>query len=183
MENPLAVPGTGNDPDRPYRGDATQAALDLVARLLERGELFGIYPEGTRSRDGLLHKGRTGAARLALRSGAPIIPVGIRGTDAIMPPEYRLPRPLRRASIAFGAPIDPGHYDGRHDERLVLRQVTDEVMFEIGILSGQTYEHTYATTHPSVRDAALDLGADEVEVRSSVELLRLEALPSSTLGG
>lgn len=124
-------------------GDAAQNALDVAARVLHRGELFGIYPEGTRSRDGLLHKGRTGAARLALRSGAPITPVGICGTDVILPPNHRVPRPLRHASIAFGEPIDPAHYKGRHDQRLVLRQMTDEAMFEISTLSGQTYVDSY----------------------------------------
>jgi 1-acyl-sn-glycerol-3-phosphate acyltransferase len=157
-------------------GDAAQAALDLAARVLDRGELFGIYPEGTRSRDGLLHKGRTGAARLALRTGAPIIPVGIRGTDAILPPDRRLPRVLRRASIAFGAPIDPAHYDGRHDERLVLRQITDEVMFEIRNLTGQTYVNLYASS-PAPRASDLrDPAAAEPEPRSSAELLQVTPL-------
>jgi 1-acyl-sn-glycerol-3-phosphate acyltransferase len=139
-------PALGMIPIDRTGGDAAQAALDLAARTLERGELFGIYPEGTRSRDGLLHKGRTGAARLALRTGAPIIPVGILGTDAILPPDRRLPRLLRRASISFGAPINPAHYRGRDDDPLLLRQLTDEVMFEIRTLTGQTYVNTYATS-------------------------------------
>ena len=139
-------PALGMIPIDRAGGDAALAALEVAARVLGRGELFGIYPEGTRSRDGLLHKGRTGAARLALRTGVPIIPVGICGTDVILPPDRRLPRPLRRASIAFGAPIDPAHYDGRHDQRLVLRQITDEVMFEIRTLSGQTYVNTYGSS-------------------------------------
>jgi len=170
-------PALGMIPIDRTGGDAAQAALDLAARVLERGELFGIYPEGTRSRDGLLHKGRTGAARLALRSGAPIIPVGIKGTDAILPPDRRLPRVLRRASIAFGTPIDPAHYDGRHDERLVLRQITDEVMFEIRMLTGQTYVNTYASS-PTAAHAgeSRDPAEAEPEPRSSAELLHVVPL-------
>ena len=138
-------PALGMIPIDRSGGDAAEAALDQAAELLERGELFGIYPEGTRSRDGLLHKGRTGAARLALRTGAPIIPVGIRGTDAIMPPDRRLPRPFKRAAIAFGAPIEPLHYEGPSDERAVLRRMTDDVMSAIRALSGQDYVNIYAS--------------------------------------
>ena len=169
-------PALGMIPIDRTGGDAAQAALDLAARVLDRGELFGIYPEGTRSRDGLLHKGRTGAARLALRTGAPIIPVGIRGTDTIMPPDRRLPRVLRRASIAFGAAIDPAHYDGRHDERLVLRQITDEVMFEIRNLTGQTYVNSYAGSPAADAGELRDPAASELEPRSSAELLQVTPL-------
>jgi 1-acyl-sn-glycerol-3-phosphate acyltransferase len=138
-------PALGMIPIDRRGGDAAEAALDLAAQLLGRGELFGIYPEGTRSRDGLLHKGRTGAARLALRTGAAIVPVGIRGTDEIMPADARMPRPFRRATIAFGAPIEPSHYEGPSDERAVLRRMTDDVMFAIRALSGQDYVNTYAS--------------------------------------
>jgi 1-acyl-sn-glycerol-3-phosphate acyltransferase len=148
-------PALGMIPVDRTGGDAAQGALDAAARVLERGELFGIYPEGTRSRDGLLHKGRTGAARLALRTGAPLIPVGITGTDKIQPPDCRLPRPFRRASIAFGPPIDPAGYDpatygaptGSND-RLLLRELTDALMLEIRTLSGQSYVDRYATNDP-----------------------------------
>ena len=141
-------PALGMIPIDRSGGDAAEAALDLAAELLERGELFGIYPEGTRSRDGLLHKGRTGAARLAIRTGAPIIPVGIRGTDTIMPPDRRLPRPFRRAAIAFGTPIEPARYEGPSNEREILRRMTDDVMSSIRALSGQDYVNTYASTNP-----------------------------------
>jgi 1-acyl-sn-glycerol-3-phosphate acyltransferase len=169
-------PALGMIPIDRTGGDAAQAALDAAARVLERGELFGIYPEGTRSRDGLLHKGRTGAARLALRSGAPLIPVGIRGTDRIQPPDRRMPRPFRRAAISFGKPIDPGHYDGRHDERLILRQITDEVMFEIRTMSGQTYVNSYAAKAEVSAIEARDPAAAEPEQRSSAELLQVTPL-------
>jgi 1-acyl-sn-glycerol-3-phosphate acyltransferase len=126
-------------------GEASGAALDAAAGVLERGELFGIYPEGTRSRDGVLYKGHTGPARLAVRSGCPIYPVGIVGTAAIQPPDTRVPRPFRSCSISIGDPIDPRRYGDRADDHLVYRQLIDEVMFEIRSLTGQQYRDSYAT--------------------------------------
>jgi 1-acyl-sn-glycerol-3-phosphate acyltransferase len=126
-------------------GSASERALNAAARVLERGELFGIYPEGTRSRDGVLHKGHTGPARLALRTGAPLIPVGIKGTVEIQPPEAKFPKPFKACSIAFGRPISVDRYGDRADDHLLLRQLIDEVMFEIRALTGQDYVDTYAT--------------------------------------
>jgi 1-acyl-sn-glycerol-3-phosphate acyltransferase len=141
-------PALGMIPIDRTGGDASRRALDAAADVLERDELFGIYPEGTRSRDGKLRKGHTGAARLALRTGAPLVPVGIIGTRAIQPPGARVPRPLKRCDIVIGRPIDCGHYADRTDDRLVLRQLTDELMFEIRGLSGQEYVDEYATRRP-----------------------------------
>lgn len=138
-------PAMGMIPIDRSGGDAAAAALDAAAGLLEDGELFGIYPEGTRSRDGVLHKGHTGVARLALRTGAPIVPVGIIGTDAVQPPDARYPLPFRRVHIRFGRPVDPARYGGRADDRMVLRQITDEVVYEIRNLTGQDYVDTYAS--------------------------------------
>jgi 1-acyl-sn-glycerol-3-phosphate acyltransferase len=126
-------------------GDAAERALNTAARVIEAGEFFGIYPEGTRARDGRLHRGRTGAARLALRTGAPIIPVGIKGTRDIQPPDAKLPRPFRSAEVQFGRPIEVGRYVDRADDRLVPRQIIDEVMFEIRELTGQEYVDEYAS--------------------------------------
>ncbi len=126
-------------------GSAAERALDTAARVLERGELFGIYPEGTRARDGKLHKGHTGPARLALRTGAPIVPVGIVGTRDVQPPEARFPKPRLPVTLRFGRPIAVDRYADRADDRLVLRQIIDEVMYEIRELSGQEYVDTYAT--------------------------------------
>ena len=162
-------PALGMIPIDRSGGDAATAALDIAAAVLARGELFGIYPEGTRSRDGLLHKGKTGPARLAMRTGAPIVPVGVRGTLEIMPPDATVPRLWRSATIAFGRPIDPARYTNRGDERSVLRSMIDEVMYEIRALSGQEYLHTYATKS-AVADAELP------EPRSSVDVLRPRAL-------
>lgn len=126
-------------------GSASERALNTAARVIEDGQFFGIYPEGTRARDGRLHRGHTGPARLALRTGVPIIPVGIIGTREIQPPDAKLPKPFKRAEVHFGRPINVTRYADRADDRLVLRQIIDEVMFEIRGLTGQDYVDEYAT--------------------------------------
>ena len=138
-------PAMGMIPIDRSGGSASERALNAAARVLERGELFGIFPEGTRSRDGVLHKGHTGPARLALRTGAPLVPVGMRGTREIQPPDAKFPKPFKACSIRFGRPINVDRYRDRADDHLVLRQIIDEVMFEIRNLSGQEYVDTYAT--------------------------------------
>lgn len=142
-------PALGMIPIDRSGGDAAQRALDIAADILGDGELFGIYPEGTRSRDGVLHKGRTGAARLALRTGAPLLPVGIRGTRDIQPPGAPVPRPFRSCEFHIGRPLDAARYAERADDRLLLRQITDEVMYEIRQLSGQQYVDEYAGSKAS----------------------------------
>jgi 1-acyl-sn-glycerol-3-phosphate acyltransferase len=144
-------PALGMIPIDRSGGSASERALTAACRVLEAGEFFGIYPEGTRSRDGVLHRGHTGPARLALRTGAPIIPVGIRGSRAIMPPDAKVPRPFMPVQIRLGRPITVDRYLHRADDRMVLRQIVDEVMFEIRALSGQEYVDSYATK----RDDAL----------------------------
>ncbi len=139
------VPAMGMIPIDRTGGDAAERALNTAARVIESGEFFGIYPEGTRARDGRLHRGRTGAARLALRTGAPIIPVGIKGTRDIQPPDAKVPRPFKRAEVRFGRPIEVSRYVERADERLVPRQIIDEVMYEIRELTGQDYVDEYAS--------------------------------------
>ena len=138
-------PALGMIPIDRSGGNAAERALNTAARIIESGEYFGIYPEGTRARDGKLHRGHTGPARLALRTGAPIIPVGMIGTRDIQPPEAKLPRPFKRAEVRFGRPIDVGRYTDRADDRLVLRQIIDEVMYEIRQLTGQEYVDEYAS--------------------------------------
>jgi 1-acyl-sn-glycerol-3-phosphate acyltransferase len=138
-------PAMGMIPIDRSGGDAARRALDASAKVLESGELFGIYPEGTRSRTGQLHKGHTGVARLALRTQAPIVPVGIVGAKEVQPPDARLPRPFREVMIRFGRPLDIDRYHDRGHDRLVLRQITDELMYEIRNLSGQDYVDEYAT--------------------------------------
>jgi 1-acyl-sn-glycerol-3-phosphate acyltransferase len=154
-------------------GSASQRALDTAARVLEAGGLFGIYPEGTRSRDGRLHRGHTGPARLALRTGAPIIPVGIKGTDRMQPAGAPLPKPFISCQVNIGAPIDVSRYADRADDRLVLRQLIDEVMFEIRKLSGQEYADTYANKKADAEEpakvAALDGHAPSSDGHGSPE--------------
>ncbi len=126
-------------------GEKSQAALDTAERVLRRGEFFGIFPEGTRSRDGYLYKGRTGAARLAIKVGCPIFPVGVVGTREIQPPDAKLPKVRKDCTIRIGRPINPERYTRRGGaEHLILRQITDELMFEIRELTGQEYRNVYA---------------------------------------
>jgi 1-acyl-sn-glycerol-3-phosphate acyltransferase len=127
-------------------GAGSKKSLGEAAQLLSEGGCLGIYPEGTRSPDECLHKGRTGVARLALSAGCVVVPVGVRGTRAIQPIGSRLLRPFKSVEIAFGAPIDlAGRYGHRLDDPLVLRQATDDVMWEISQLSGQRYVDRYAS--------------------------------------
>ena len=150
-------PAMGMIPIDRSGGNASERALNTAARVLEAGEFFGIYPVGTRARDGRLHRGHTGPARLALRTGAPIVPVGIVGTRDIQPPDVKLPRPFKRAQVRFGRPIGVERFADRSDDRLLLRQIIDEVMFEIRALTGQEYVDEYATkkaeTFPSAETA------------------------------
>jgi 1-acyl-sn-glycerol-3-phosphate acyltransferase len=138
-------PALGMVPIDRKGGRQAMAALETAIELVDAGELFGIYPEGTRSRDGKLHKGHTGVARLALRTGAPIIPVGVQGTDEIMPADAKRPYLFRTARIRFGRPIEMTRYQGQRENRLLYRQIADELMYEIGQLSGQQYVDRYAT--------------------------------------
>lgn len=154
-----AFPAMGMIPIDRSGGDASAAALDAATMVLERGELFGIYPEGTRARDGRLHKGHTGVARLALRTHSPIVPVGIVGSREVQPPDARFPKPFMHVSVRIGEPIDVCRYADRANDRLVLRQITDEVMYEIRNLSGQEYVDHYATkTHESIPTEPAVLG-------------------------
>lgn len=138
-------PALGMIPIDRSGGAKSESALRAAEQILRRGQLFGIYPEGTRSRDGMLYKGHTGAARLALSVGCPIIPVGIIGTREIQPPDKFLPKTGLSCTVKFGRPIDPQRYIERGGDHLVLREMTDELMFEIRDLTGQEYRNVYAT--------------------------------------
>ncbi|REF34853.1 lysophospholipid acyltransferase family protein [Thermasporomyces composti] len=135
--------GVGQVPMDRSGGRASQIALEAGLRLLQRGELFGIYPEGTRSPDGRLYKGKTGVARLALASGAPVLPVAMIGTDKMQPPGKALPK-IMRPGVRIGKPLDFSRYEGMEDDRYVLRSITDEIMYEVMELSGQEYVDMYA---------------------------------------
>jgi 1-acyl-sn-glycerol-3-phosphate acyltransferase len=120
------------------------AALMTGKRVLEEGKAFGIYPEGTRSPDGRLYRGRTGVARLALMTGAPVVPCALIGTDRVQPNGAGMPR-ITRVTVRFGEPLDFSRYEGMDRDRYVLRAVTDEVMSHVMGLSGQEYVDVYAT--------------------------------------
>ncbi|MBD8061157.1 1-acyl-sn-glycerol-3-phosphate acyltransferase [Actinomycetaceae bacterium Sa1BUA1] len=137
--------GVGTIPVDRSGGRASEAALRTGLRRLEEGGLFGIYPEGTRSPDGRLYRGKTGVARLALQSGAPVIPVAMIGTNIAQPIGTRIPR-LRPIGIVIGKPLDFSRYAGLEEDRFVLRSVTDEIMYEIMRLSGQEYVDAYAAS-------------------------------------
>ncbi|MCC8452624.1 lysophospholipid acyltransferase family protein [Streptomyces rochei] len=138
--------GVGQLPvDRSGARGAGEAAIKSGIEVLERGELFGIYPEGTRSPDGRLYRGKPGGlARVALATGAPVIPVAMIDTEKIQPPGKVMPK-LMRPGIRIGEPLDFTRYQGMEHDRFVLRAVTDEVMYEIMKLSGQEYVDMYAT--------------------------------------
>lgn len=138
-------PALGMIPIDRAGGSKSEGALLAAEEVLRRGELFGIYPEGTRSRDGMLYKGHTGAARLAIKLGCPIIPVGLIGTREIQPPDTFMPKFGLPCTVKFGRPIHPQRYSERGGDHLVLREMTDELMFEIRELTGQEYRNVYAT--------------------------------------
>jgi 1-acyl-sn-glycerol-3-phosphate acyltransferase len=136
--------GVGQIPVDRSGGRASEAALRSGLAVLRKGKLLGIYPEGTRSHDGRLYRGRTGVASLALDAAAPVIPCAMVGTFEVQPPGRLVPR-IKRVVIRFGAPLDFSRFAGMGDERLVVRGVTDEIMYAIMELSGQEYVDRYAS--------------------------------------
>ena len=139
-------PAMGMIPLERDQARQAMAALAVAAGVLERGHPLAIYPEGTRSRDGRLHKGHTGVAQLALMSGAPIVPVGLVGTDDIQPIGASVPRPFRRAVVRFGQPLDPTRYGGSGRRRRQL--LTEDLMEAIRRLSGQAVSDDFASDEP-----------------------------------
>lgn len=123
--------------------DSAQSALDTAQRILGEGKLLGMYPEGTRSPDGRLYKGKTGLARLALQTGVPVIPVAMIGTDVVNPPGSKMWR-FGRVQVKFGKPMDFSRFEGLAGNRFIERAVIDEVMYELMRLSGQEYVDLYA---------------------------------------
>lgn len=137
--------GVGTIPVDRSGGKASEAALRTGLNRLNEGKLFGIYPEGTRSPDGRLYRGKTGVARLALVSGAPVIPVAMIGTNIAQPIGKAIPR-IHRIGVVVGEPLDFSRYAGMENDRFVLRSITDEIMYEIMRLSGQEYVDVYAAS-------------------------------------
>ena len=164
--------GVGQIPIRREGGSAGERALASATEVLQRGGVFGIYPEGTRTRDGFLHRGHTGVARLSLRTGTAIVPVGLIGTDEVQPVDKRMPRLFRPVTIRFGEPLEPERYGDYEQEHLALRELTDELMYEIGQLSGYEYVDTYATKK------AEDIPTDIAHVASYEDLRTPETAAS-----
>ncbi|MEI2766493.1 MAG: lysophospholipid acyltransferase family protein [Dermatophilaceae bacterium] len=129
---------------------AAQESLDAALQVLLRGDVFGIYPEGTRSRDGRLYRGRTGVAWLALTAAAPVVPVGLRGTEQVAPVGTHVPR-LATVTVSFGAPIHPEAYAGLPAGR-ARRQLTDDVMDAIAALTGQDRSPDFNALPPTPED-------------------------------
>jgi len=154
--------GTGQVPIDRTGGRASEGALRAGLKVLQRGELFGIYPEGTRSHDGRLYKGRTGVARLALLASVPVIPSAVIGTDLIAPPGRIVTR-IVSPTVRFGRPLDFSRYAGMDGDRFILRSITDEIMYAIMDLSGQEYVDLYAPV-------AKELAAREAKAREEDEV-------------
>ncbi|GAA2444745.1 lysophospholipid acyltransferase family protein [Streptomyces pulveraceus] len=136
--------GIGQIPVDRSGKEAGQAAIREGLAVLSRGELLGIYPEGTRSHDGRLYKGKVGVAVMAIRAQVPVVPCAMVGTFEIQPPGQVVPR-IRRVTIRFGEPLDFSRYAGLDNQKAAIRAVTDEIMYAILGLSGQEYVDEYAT--------------------------------------
>ncbi len=136
---------TGQIPIDRSGGKASEASLNTGLQVLGRGDLLGIYPEGTRSPDGRLYRGRTGIARMALESRVPVVPVVMVDTDTMMPIGQRIPNVVR-VGVVIGEPLDFSRFHGLEGDRYILRSVTDEIMVALQRLGEQYYDDVYAST-------------------------------------
>lgn len=137
--------GTGMLPIDRSGGKASEASLNTGLRVLAEGEVLGIYPEGTRSPDGKMYRGRTGVARMILEGRVPVVPVAMIDTEKVMPIGSKMPK-VRRIGIVFGEPLDFSRFEGMESDRFILRSVTDEIMYELNRISGQEYVDVYASS-------------------------------------
>ncbi len=155
--------GVGQIPVDRSGGEASERALRTGLRVLAQGHLLGIYPEGTRTPDGRLYRGKTGVARLALEGKAPVVPCAMIGGFEFQPPGKIRPRLRIRPGVRFGPPLDFSRYYGLEEDRFVLRAITDEVMYAIMKLSGQEYVDEYAQRAKLSLPSALrkDAGAED----------------------
>ena len=144
--------------------DAAQAALITAEHVLGQGKLLGMYPEGTRSPDGRLYKGKTGLGRLALQSGVPVIPVAMIGTNVVNPPGTTMLR-FGRVTVRFGEPMDFSRFEGLAGNRFIERAVTDEVIYELMGLSGQEYVDIYAASVKERSNSSTDQGSTSEATR------------------
>lgn len=137
--------GTGMIPIDRSGGKASEASLQTGLGVLARGNVLGIYPEGTRSPNGKLYRGRTGVARMILEGRVPVVPVAMVGTDKVMPIGQKVPK-VRRIGIVIGEPLDFSRFEGMESDRFILRSITDEIMYELDRLSRQEYVDVYASS-------------------------------------
>ena len=149
----------GQIPIQRQGGSASQRALAAAQEVLDRGGVFGIYPEGTRSPDGRLYKGHTGVARLALGCRAPVLAVAMVGTREAQPIGQVRPRLFMPITVRFSEPMHFDRYDDRQDDPLVLRQITDEIMWKLRELSGQEYVNRYAKRGEAVEGVGAETSA------------------------
>ncbi len=126
-------------------GKASEASLNTGLKRLATGDVLGIYPEGTRSPDGKMYRGRTGVARMILEGHVPVVPVAMIDTEKVMPIGTRIPK-VRRMGVIIGEPLDFSRFEGLEGDRFILRSITDEIMYELQKLSGQEYVDVYATS-------------------------------------
>ena len=157
----LFFSGVGQVPIDRDDADASRGALTAGVRILAQGDLLGIYPEGTRSPDGRLYKGKTGVARMALEAGVVVIPVAMIDTEKTMPTGRKLPHLRPRPGVRFGTPLDFSRYEGLAGDRFVERSMTDEIMYELMQLSSQEYVDTYASKVKLQTGANLGFGANQ----------------------
>ena len=165
--------GVGQVPIDRDDPDASRAALKTGVRVLREGKLLGIYPEGTRSPDGRLYRGKTGVARMALEAKAPVIPCVMVNTDKIQPTGRKIPKLRPRPGIRFGKPLDFSRYDGMAGDRFVERSMTDEIMYELMQMSGQEYVDVYAAKVKAAQDGSVAFGA-RGDVRDSADRIPAE---------
>ncbi len=137
--------GAGQVPVDRTGGNASTAAIATAVRILNEGALLGIYPEGTRSPDGRLYRGKTGVARMALEARVPVVPVAMMNTEKVQPIGRSRPNFNVDVGIRIGKPLDFSRFFGMEDDRFVLRSMTDEIMYKIMDLSGQEYVDKYAS--------------------------------------
>jgi 1-acyl-sn-glycerol-3-phosphate acyltransferase len=164
--------GIGQVPVDREDSDAAKAALSTGVRILRQGDLLGIYPEGTRSPDGRLYRGKTGVARMALEAGVPVIPCAMIGTEIIQPTGRKVPRLRPRPGVRFGRPLDFSRYEGMAGDRFVERSMTDEIMYELMQLSGQEYVDVYAAKVKRALGTTVAFGAKHAARRTEARDLR-----------
>jgi 1-acyl-sn-glycerol-3-phosphate acyltransferase len=171
----LFFAGTGQVPIDRSGGKAARAALEVGLAILRAGGIFGIYPEGTRSPDGRLYKGKVGVAWIALEAGVPVIPVAMFGTDKANPIGSRMWKPTQ-ITIKIGKPLDFSRYEGLSGDRFVLRSITDEIMYALMELTGQEYVDVYAAK------AKEDQAAAAVDLPQQPKAAEVDRVPETKAG-